>query len=96
MEPELSLIEMNLICPHSLFARPMLFSPQRTIRVTYRGAGGGGLNVHVDGAEVAVLRESQSFTVSRSERKMPFVDCKGDVFYDALSGKLMRPLKDEN
>ena len=42
MEPDLSLIEMNLICPHSLFARPMLFAPHREICVTYRGAGGGG------------------------------------------------------
>lgn len=93
MEPDLALIEMNLICPHSLFARPMLFAPQRSIRVTYRGAGDGGLNVHADGAHAAVLHNAQSFTVTCSERYMPFVDCKGSAFYDALNGKLMRPLK---
>lgn len=93
MEPDLSLIEMNLICPHSLFARPMLFAPHREICVTYRGAGGGGLSVFVDGEKNAVLRNMQSFTVTCSEHVMPFVDCKGHAFYDALNGKLMQPLK---
>ena len=93
MEPDLQLIEMNLICPHSLFARPMLFRPERHIRVTYRGAGNGGLNVHVDGMETAVLHNSHSFTVTQSPVAMPFVDCKGYAFYDALNGKLMQPLK---
>ena len=90
---DLSLIEMNLICPHSLFARPMLFAPRREISVTYRGAGGGGLSVFVDGAKTTVLRNMQSFTVTCSEHAMPFVDCKGHAFYDALNGKLMQPLK---
>lgn len=94
MEPDLSLIEMNLICPHSLFARPMLFSPQRHITVTYRGAGDGGLCVHVDGKPTAELHNTQSFTVTGSEHTMPFVNCKGHAFYDALRGKLMLPLKD--
>lgn len=93
MEPDLSLIEMNLICPHSLFARPMLFAPHRNICVTYRGAGGGGLSVFVDGSKTTVLRNMQSFTVTCSEHAMPFVDCKGHAFYDALNGKLMQPLK---
>ena len=93
LEPELNLIEMNLICPHSLFARPMLFAPQREIRVTYCGVGDGGLNVHADGVEAAVLYNHMSFTVTASDRIMPFVDCKGYAFYDALNGKLMQPLK---
>ena len=93
MEPDLALIEMNLICPHSLFARPMLFAPQRSIRVTYRGRGDGGLNVHADGIHAAVIHNAQSFTVTTSDRYMPFVDCKGTAFYDALNGKLMQPLK---
>lgn len=93
IEPDLSLIEMNLICPHSLFARPMLFAPQRSIRVTYRGAGDGGLTVHIDGTQSAVLHNAQSFSVTRSAYAMPFVNCKGHAFYDALRGKLMQPLK---
>ena len=93
MEPDLQLIEMNLVCPHSLFARPMLFSPARHIRVAYRGVGNGGLNVHTDGKETAVLHNRHSFTVTRSPIAMPFVDCKGHAFYDALNGKLMQPLK---
>ena len=93
MEPDLSLIEMNLICPHSLFTRPMLFSPQRSIRVCYRGAGNGGLRIHADGTEVAVLQNDNSFCVTAADITMPFVDCKGHAFYDALNGKLMQPLK---
>ena len=93
MEPDLLLIEMNLICPHSLFARPMLFAPHREICVTYRGVGDGGLSVFVDGSKTAVLHNMQSFTVTCSEHMMPFVDCKGHAFYDALNGKLMQPLK---
>ena len=94
MEPDLSLIEMNLICPHSLFARPMLFSPQRQISVTCHGVGDeDGLRVNVDGSEAAMLHNKQSFTVSVPSLTMPFVNLKGHAFYDALNGKLMRPLK---
>ncbi len=94
MEPDLALIEMNLICPHSLFARPMLFAPQRKLRVTYRVKESGGLNVYVDGRNKITLQEGQSFTVTRSDHAIPFVDFKGYGFYDALNGKLMQPLKD--
>lgn len=94
MEPDLALIEMNLICPHSLFARPMLFAPQRMIRVTYRVKDSSGLNVYVDGRSGFTLREGQSFTVTQSSHTIPFVDFKGYGFYDALNGKLMQPLKD--
>ncbi|MBQ3567114.1 MAG: NAD(+)/NADH kinase, partial [Oscillospiraceae bacterium] len=31
IEPEMKCIEMTLICPHSLFARPMVFSPDKKI-----------------------------------------------------------------
>lgn len=94
MEPDLALIEMNLICPHSLFARPMLFAPHRKIRVSYRVKDGGGLNVYVDGRNEITIREGQAFTVTRSSHTIPFVDFKGYGFYDALNGKLMQPLKD--
>ncbi len=93
IEPDLDLIEMNLICPHSLFARPMLFSPLRTVCVTYRGAGDGGLNVHVDGTQTAVLHNAESFSVTCAKQHILFVSCKGQTFYDTLSGKLMQPLK---
>jgi len=94
IEPDLSLIEMNLICPHSLFARPMLFSPQRSISVTCHGVDDeDGLRVNADGVEVAILHNKQSFTVHVPQLRMPFADLKGYAFYDALNGKLMRPLK---
>ena len=85
---------MNLICPHSLFARPMLFAPQRKLRVNYRVKESGGLNVYVDGRNKITLQEGQSFIVTRSDHTIPFVDFKGYGFYDALNGKLMQPLKD--
>ncbi len=94
MEPDLALIEMNLICPHSLFARPMLFAPQRNIRVSYCVKDGGGLNVYVDGRNAVAIQEGQSFRVTESTHTIPFVDFKGYGFYDALNGKLMQPLKD--
>ncbi|MBP0988717.1 MAG: NAD(+)/NADH kinase [Oscillospiraceae bacterium] len=94
MEPDLSVIEMNLICPHSLFARPMLFSPQRHISVTCHGVEDeDGLRVNVDGTEAVILHNKQSFTVHVPALSMPFVNLKGHAFYDALNGKLMRPLK---
>lgn len=93
MEPDLSLIEMNLICPHSLFARPMLFSPKREICVKYSFSGESGLMVHVDGAKAFTLQGDESFTVTGGKTTIPFVNCKGSAFYDALNGKLMRPIK---
>ena len=35
IEPNLDCIEMTLLCPHSLFSRPMLFSPERVIKIVH-------------------------------------------------------------
>ncbi len=67
--------------------------PVMRITVTYRGVGNGGLCVHVDGKKTAELRNAESFTLTVSEHSIPFVNCKGHAFYDALHGKLMQPLK---
>ena len=96
MEPDLSLIEMNLICPHSLFARPMLFSPSREIRVEYTAAGENDLLLHVDGSTQIRISHAESFTVTAAKERVPFVNFKGSAFYDALNGKLMRPIKDDS
>ena len=36
IEPDLECIEMTLICPHSLFTRPMLFSSEKNITTVHR------------------------------------------------------------
>ena len=38
IEPDLECIEMNLVCPHSLFSRAMLFSPERTLTVACKSS----------------------------------------------------------
>lgn len=94
IEPELDCIEFTQICPHSLFARSMLFSPDSRLEVSYCASSGAGVRLEVDGVAELVLGDSDRVRIMRSERVVKLIDITGGSFYDSVNRKLVRPLKD--
>lgn len=93
IEPDLECIEMNLICPHSLFARATLFSGERELKLTNRTAGDSALVVSVDGEPVRKIGENESISIVRGKNKLNFVNLIGNSFHDSLCRKMCKPLK---
>lgn len=93
IEPEMECIEMTLICPHSLFTRPMIFSPEKKIRFENTLRRNPEIFISVDGGEAIKLSVGSSVEVTRSEHTVSLVTMTEDSFYNSLNKKFMHPIK---
>lgn len=93
IEPEMRCIEMTLICPHSLFTRPMLFSPERRLRFENTALDNPEMFVSVDGGNAINLPRGASVEITSSSRTVKLVEVKGDNFFNSLNQKFMHPIK---
>lgn len=93
IEPEMECIEMTLICPHSLFTRPMIFSPNK--KITFRNSfdSNPDIFVSVDGGEPIKLSVNSCVEITCSSHKIKIIDMAGNTFYNSLNKKLMHPIK---
>ncbi len=94
IEPEFSCVEMTLICPHAMAARPILFSPHNELFVTCQVRGEHDVQICADGECPASFPASHILEISSSDQMISMLDLSGNTFFDSLSRKLMQPLKD--
>jgi NAD+ kinase len=95
IEPEFSCIEMNVICPHALSARPILFSPENLLQVTCHIRGEQDVHYCVDGEEAMAFPGGYTLEITGSEQTLDMLDLSGNTFFDSLSRKMMQSLKSE-
>ena len=93
IEPELQCIEMNLICPHSLFTRPMIYTADKVIKFVHNSDEDTNICFSVDGNKPMRIESGKKLIITKSERKVRLIDMTGVTFHDALNHKLMRSLK---
>jgi len=92
IEPDLECIEMTLICPHSLFSRAMLFSPER--RLSLSCISDNPVYMSCDGEAPVSFERGDTLEILKSEYKIPFVDFYSkNAFHESLSKKLMQSIK---
>lgn len=94
IEPEMDCIEFTQICPHSLFARSMVFSESSVIEVRFKTNNNANVLVNVDGVEVCKLTSNDYIRVSKSDSYIEIVDIKGGSFFKSVNRKLMQPFKE--
>ncbi len=93
IEPELECIEMNLICPHSLSARTVLFSANRILRLEYDSLNTENVYISVDGNSPFMLEGKQSVIIRTSEYRMKLIDMNENTFFNSLDKKLVNSIK---
>ena len=86
-------IEFTPLCAHSLFGRPMIFSSDSEISVTFKGYEKSGVIINVDGDDDLDFIESETVRIRKSSYSLKLVDIDGGGFYNAVHNKLMTPLK---
>ncbi len=82
IEPEMKCIEMTLICPHSLFTRPMIFSPDKRITFENYSERNPEMFVCIDGNKPLKLEADGTVDITVSEHKIHIIDIQGDTFYN--------------
>ncbi len=93
IEPEMECIEFTQICPHSLFARSMIFSPDSVIDVKTH-CSNSEIIVNVDGNVVSRISNNTVIRISRSPLYINIIDISGGSFFSSVNMKLMQPIKE--
>ncbi|BAF59379.1 MAG: NAD(+)/NADH kinase [Pelotomaculum sp.] len=85
--PELDLMLITPICPHTLWARPMVIAPDSVVRVDVL-KGGGEIMLTMDGQHGFSLRRNDQVVVRRAEKRARFIRLKSRDFFTVLRKKL--------
>lgn len=88
IEPTAENIAVTPVCPFTIGAKPLVFSPHRKLTVCVSGAGSGGACVSVDGAEGFELLPDDVVMVERAEHCARLIRVKNRNFYQILRHKL--------
>ncbi|WP_028504731.1 NAD(+)/NADH kinase [Ruminococcus sp. FC2018] len=94
IEPGMNCIEFTQICPHSLFARTMIFDTDSILTAKCFTGGAYMTNVTVDGNMIYKMSQGDIITISKSDKYVEIIDINGDSFFESVNKKLMQPLKD--
>ncbi len=93
MEPRTECIQFTPICPHSLFARTMLFSADRALELVHFTESASSVYFSVDGVDGILFSKDDKLIISKSEKYLRLIDIKGNSFFDAVNNKLMNAIK---
>ena len=86
IDPKLNLIELTPLCPHSLTARPVLFSNDTVFTVVSKTKE--EVYLAVDGQEFLTLKNTDTVKVRASEYKLSTIVLKDRNFYKLAGEKL--------
>lgn len=93
MEPELSCIEITLICPHSLFNRPLLLSAERKIKILHTADCARNIYISADGEPPVAFPADYSLEIKKSKYSVALISMTNSSFFDAVNNKLMQSIK---
>lgn len=93
IEPTVECMELTPLCAHTLLNRPMIFSGNDAITVSYSSYEGSAVSVSVDGDSGIKFSEGELIKITKSDIYLNLIDISGSSFYNSVSSKLMQPLK---
>ncbi len=85
--PEADVLLLNVICPHTLSARPIVLPDRSQLNITVTGAA-KPLLLSVDGQEELQLQQGDQLRVQRSEHSVALVHLPGYRYFGVLRQKL--------
>ena len=88
IEPSMECIVMTPICPHSLYARTVVYTPDRTIGVQASFESMNEAYVTIDGAEGFALSAEDRLFVSKADRSVKLIRFDR-TFFEILSEKFI-------
>ena len=92
IEPSMDCIEFTQICPHSLFARTMIFSPEKNIEVKFKAVGEIGISA--DGNKVIPVSAKDKICIRRSGLRLDLIDISKNNYFRSIGSKLMQSAKE--
>lgn len=88
IEPTAENIAVTPVCPFTIGAKPLVFSPHRQLTVHALGVDGGAVCVSADGGEGFEMRPGDRVVVCRAQHPARLIRVKNRNFYQILRHKL--------
>ncbi len=83
-------ISMTPICPHSMFSRSIVFSPDKVLKIHSKFINNSDdVELYIDGEKLHTLNAEEYVTVRRAERSAKFICLENKDFYEILNKKIM-------
>ena len=90
IDPGIDTIGLTPICPHSMFSRTILFSPNNVLEVHSKEVNNSANVVFsVDGERMMTLTSEDSVVITRADKTMGFIRLTKNNFCDMLNMKLL-------
>lgn len=87
VEPNLNIISMTPICPHSLVARTIIFSSDKVLSVCGSKSNRHPIYITVDGEQGAKLEKDDRVDIKQSNRYVKLICLNNKSFYEVISQK---------
>jgi len=87
MHPESPSLLVNVVCPHTLSARPLVVPDSVTVKITVRQAA-KKLLVSVDGNDESSASEGDSLIIRKSRQSIKLIHLPGYRYFSVLRQKL--------
>ncbi len=92
IEPSLDSIAMTPICPHSLVARTVIFSGDKTLQIRPRFDGPEDdreIFITIDGEQAIPLGPNDELTIQKSQVSATLLNLNGREFYEIINQKFL-------
>ena len=86
--PDLSVICMSPICPHTLSNRPIILDENNTIEITAVETCESQANLALDGVLSYQVTGDETITISKAQKKLKLIRIKGFNHFETLYSKL--------
>jgi len=87
VSPKLDVIIITPICPHTLYTRPMIVSPEEEVRVILE-TGDSEAVLTIDGQVGVTLEKGDQVVVEKAPYRATLIRFPGRTFYDVVRNKL--------
>ena len=86
--PNLPVISMSPICPHTLSNRPIILDENDKVEITALKVHEAPANLAFDGVIAAQLKGDETIAIKRAAKKLKMVRIKGFNYFETLHSKL--------
>jgi NAD+ kinase len=88
VSPDIKVIIITPICPHTLNARSLIISSQQTVEVVVEGEEGDVVMLTVDGQQGIPLKPANKVSIRQWEHKARLINVGETSFFDKLQTRL--------
>ncbi|NLX77681.1 MAG: NAD(+)/NADH kinase [Clostridiaceae bacterium] len=91
VQPDMEMMITTPICPHILYSRSFITSPDRKLRITINGDYTDSAIVTMDGQEGFRIAAGDEILITRANKKIRIVSFDDINFFDVLRAKIHQP-----